>query len=136
MSEDITPLAEPAGPSHYYGDTVRVLFVIAALLILAAQIIGKAFLTPGAALVTAIVLIMTAGFTNPAQRWIHFLNVALSAGGLIICASIVLERFQGTQELMTSSVIAVLLVVIFALALYASTRTLRGSLLRNTPEVQ
>lgn len=135
MSEDsvVRPLHE--GPKHYYGDIVRILFVSAAVLILVAQVAGGAFLTVSASLVAVIVLAVAAGLTNPVQAWVHWMNVFISALGLLVSGSVFFVRFKSDAGF-GSSVVALLLALIFVFALYTSTRTLRGVLMRYAPEIR
>ncbi len=134
MSEDYTVRPLPEGPKHYYGDIVRMLFVGAAVLILAAQGIGGAFLTVGASLVAVLVLAVAAGLTNPVQSWIHWVNIFISGIGLLVSGSVFFVRFRGDAGF-GSAVIALLLALIFIFALYSSTKTLRGVLMRDAPEI-
>ena len=136
MSEDFSPPAVEPGPKHYYGDVVRILFVVAAVLILLAQVVGIAFLTTQAALVAAVVLILSAGLTNPVQIWIHFINVLLSAGGLLISAGVTLDRFKTSPNFLTEGWIVMVLTIVFICALYSATKTLRGSLMRGAPLIK
>ena len=70
MSEDMSLPPEHTGPQHYYGDALRILFVVAGGLLLASEVFETPFLTPAAALIAAIVLVVAAGLTNPVQVWI------------------------------------------------------------------
>jgi hypothetical protein len=135
MSEDSIVRPLPEGPKHYYGDTVRILFVAAAVLILAAQVVGGAFLTVSASLVAVVVLAVAAGLTNPVQSWIHWANIFISAIGLLMSGGVFLTRFRSGMGL-ASAIIALLLTIIFVYALYSSTKTLRGVLMRDAPEIR
>lgn len=136
MSEDTSVRPIPEGPKHYYGDTVRILFVVAAMLILIAQVMGGAFLTVSASLVAVVILAVSAGLTNPVQAWIHWANSFISAVGLFMAGSVFLTHFQTTSSITTSAIIALLLALVFMFALYTSTRTLRGVLMRYAPEIR
>lgn len=136
MSEDV-PLPPPHfGPSHYYGDTVRILFVVAGVLLLASQFIGSPFLTPIAVLLLTVILVISAGLTNPVQTWIQWSNLALSALCLLLFGSIALSRFQETGDVFGQNFIILLLVIIFVGALYSATKTLRGTLMRDAPVIR
>lgn len=136
MSEDV-PLPPPHfGPSHYYGDTVRILFVIAAVLLLASQFVGSPFLTPIAALVLAVVLVIMAGLTNPVQTWVQWANVILSALCLFLFGSMALTRYKETGDIFGENFIILLLTVVFIIGLYLATRTLRGVLMRDAPIIR
>lgn len=136
MSEDSVVRPETEGPKHYYGDTVRMLFVVAAVLILIAQVMGGAFLTVAAALVSVVILAVAAGLTNPVQTWVHWMNSAISAVGLFMSGGVFLTHFQTQSAATVPAIIALLLTLIFVFALYTSTRTLRGVLMRYAPEIK
>lgn len=136
MSEDIPLAPEHEGPSHYYGDTVRILFVIAAALLFVSQFIGTPFLTIGAALIIAVLLVVAAGLTNPVQTSIHFVNAVLSGVCLVLFGSIAVTRFHETDSLLGGTAIVILLVLVFLFALYSSIKTLRGRLMRNAPVIR
>ncbi len=136
MSEDVPLAPLPLGPSHYYGDTVRILFVVAAVLLLASQFIGSPFLTPIAALVLAVVLVIMAGLTNPVQIWVQWANVILSGICLFLFGSMSLTRYKETGDIFGGNFIILLLTVVFILALYLATRTLRGVLMRDAPIIR
>lgn len=135
MSEDLPFIQKEHGPSHYYGDIVRALFVTAAVLILLAQVTGTAFLTAPAALLAALILVVSAGLTNPVQVWIQWTNTVVAALGLLISGNLVLNRYE-SGELFTDGIIILLTCIVFLVALYYSTRTLRGILMRGAPVIK
>lgn len=136
MSEDV-PLAPPHyGPSHYYGDIVRILFISAAVLIILSHFSGTPFLTAFASLLSAVVLVVAAGLTNPVQAWIQWVNTAISAGGLLLFGTIGFTRYEETSSLVGSASIAILLTVVFVFALYLSVKNTRGVHMRNAPVIE
>lgn len=136
MSEDIPLASEHAGPSHYYGDTVRILFVIAAALLFLSQFIGNPFMTSFSALILAVILVIAAGLTNPVQSWIHWVNIFLSGLCLILFGSIAITRYQETASIFGSTAIVMLLELVFLFALYSAIKTLRGTLMRDAPIIR
>lgn len=137
MSEDV-PFTQPHfGPSHYYGDYVRVLFVVAAVLILGSQFIKAPFLTPVAALIFSVVLVLAAGLTSPVLASIQWINVVISGLALFFFGSIALTRYQETHSIYSgSNLVIIILTIIFMVALYLATRTLRGTLMRGAPIIR
>jgi hypothetical protein len=136
MSEDMVVRPAHEGPKHYYGDVVRMLFVAAAVLILAAHVVGGSFLTVGASLVAVVILAVAAGLTNPVQAWVHWVNTGISAIGLFASGSVLLTHVGSAEKISTPSIVALLLTLIFVFALYTSTKTLRGILMRFAPEIR
>lgn len=135
MSEDIPLPPEHEGVNHYYGDSVRLMFIVTAAIVFAAQFFGSPFLTIGATLVICVVLICAAGLTNPVQTWIHVVNVIVAGGLLLLFGMIALARYRETGIALGSGFIAILLVLLMVYALYNAIRTLRGILMRGMPDL-
>jgi len=135
MSEDIPFILKEPGPSHYYGDTVRILFVVSAVLIIAAQFIGSPFLTPGAAMLASVILVVAAGLTNPVHAWIHTTNSVIAGIGAVMCGYVALAHYQEGATIF-NELLVVVLAVLFLIALYLSVKTLRGVLMRDAPIIK
>lgn len=128
----------PAGPlhhrpvAHYHGDTVRTLFVVAAVVMLLAETTGA--LLPFSTLGTvslAVILVVAAGITNPTQEWIHFINAALAIYGAISFGLYAIEQYRMTHEILSPTYLyAEVLALIFLTAVYYATKSVRGTLLR------
>ncbi len=136
MSEDIPFPVEHQGVSHYYGDTVRLLFVVAAVLIIVSMFAGAPFLAPVPAVFMAVLLIIAAGLTNPVQVSIQWVNAGLSVLGVLLFSSLALMRYQEQGGAEPSSILLFLLVLDFVVALYFAIRTLRGVLMRDAPFIR
>lgn len=113
---------------HYHGDNVRVLFVIGAILIIVAQSTGAELpLTTMGAVITAAVLVVAAGITNPAQFWIHWANAILSMLGTLLFGTTAVENYRAGISAFDSSFLYVeALALLSLIALYFTTRTVRG----------
>ncbi|HRH24126.1 MAG TPA: hypothetical protein PK109_00855 [Candidatus Paceibacterota bacterium] len=136
MSEDIPLAPEHLGPSHYYGDIVRILFVVAAALLFLSQFIGEPFMTSFSALTLAVILVVAAGLTNPVQAWIHWVNIFLSGLSLILFGAIAIARYRETGTMFGSTAIVMILVLVFLFALYNAIKTLRGTIMRDAPVIR
>lgn len=113
---------------HYHGDEVRVIFVISALVIVIAQSTGAdlPFSTVGA-VISSAVLVIAAGVTNPAVLWIHWFNALLAFGGTILFGTSAVDRYRaGISFLDTSFIYLEALALLSLIALYLTTRTIRG----------
>lgn len=120
------------GKKHYYGDLVRKLFLAAALL----MIILLPFMTQYLevplyiSILAAIALSVFAGITNPLQRWSVILDFLVALLGTVIFEyqavqgyttySLTHRTFWGNQAL----------AVLFIVALYFCTKTVRGMFLK------
>lgn len=127
---DETPFQEAFLPSipHYHGDAVRILFVLAAALMFLAEMLNANLpFSTAATVFIIIVLVISAGITNPAQMWIHWVNMFFSLIGLMLFGGTALTRFR-TDAPLNESLIVGILAVVFLGALYLSTRTIRGLL--------
>ena len=132
MNED-APFHElpVAHKPHYHGDSVRGLFVMAAGLIFLAELLGGNLpFTTGAAVLFVITLVVAAGVTNPKQVWIHWINLLISVMGLMLFGVTALSRFRDDAPFSESFIIGCLAVV-FLIALYLATRTVRGFMIRD-----
>ena len=131
MSED-TPFTPTTIKriSHYHGDAVRILFVIAAGLIFLAEMLDADLpFSTFSTVVLVIVLVVAAGITNPAQVWIHWVNMVLSIFGLLLFGGISLTRFRENAPFDESFIVGCVALV-FLVSLYLATRTIRGILMR------
>lgn len=117
---------------HYHGDATRALLVAVAVLLVVAEALG-ADLSVSAlqAVAIAVLLVLAAGVTNPAQTWIHIADGVLAALGALFFGYGAVTRYQadGFGD-PTSFIFALALAVLSLVALYLSTRTIRGMMLR------
>ena len=119
----------PRGPRHYHGDTVRVLFVINALLVFLTQYVGTRLPFSTMLLMLIIVtLVVAAGITNPAQRWIHWVNVIIAALGLLVFGGLSLSRIDAAGGIFETKGLIAMIAVLFLATLYYATSTIRGML--------
>ena len=113
--------------SHYHGDTVRILFVCAAVLVFLTQFVGtKLPFSTGALMFIIVVLVVAAGITNPVQHWIHWVNTIISIFGLLIFGGLALARIGTREDIFSQSGLVAILAIVFLATLYLGTRTLRG----------
>jgi len=121
--------------SHYYGDSVRTLFVLGGLIMVVAYPFFSSFISLPIPLsiIGAIALAVFAGLMNPKQKWIMVFNTIIS-----IAAFMVFEYYAIYAYLHLSPTEGVhvaffwvnqVLSLIFFFASYLSTKTLRGSFL-------
>ncbi len=117
---------------HYHGDEVRVLFVVAAVVLVVAESTNTPLpISPVLAVTLAMILIIAAGITNPAQRSIHWLNALLSAAGTLLFGTTAVGYYRGGASLLTRSfTFTEALALLSLVALYFTTRTIRGILQR------
>lgn len=119
-------LNPPTSLPHYYGDIVRKLFLWGGLIMLLTLPFFNQFLpVPAFVSMLAILVIgLVAGFTNPLQRWVMFLDIVVALVGLIAFEYHAVSQYSVIPLLLF--LIDQLLAVIFFFALYFSTKTLRG----------
>ena len=128
MSEDMEYIrSEESHPTHYHGDTVRILFLSAAALIFATRFIGNELpFSFGAIMLLVLALVIAAGITNPAQRWIHTVNMLLAVAGTITFGGLAFARIDAVEKLFSEDGLVALIAFLFLAALYFATRTVRG----------
>ncbi len=113
---------------HYHGDEARVLFVVSAVLLIVAKSTGAELpLSTFGTVVAAVVLVVAAGITNPAQFWIHWINSFLAVYGTILFGTTAVDRYRAGASVFDASFAYVeALALISLIALYFTTRTIRG----------
>ncbi|MBP9686174.1 MAG: hypothetical protein KBD66_00030 [Candidatus Doudnabacteria bacterium] len=116
---------------HYYGDTVRVLFLLAALIMLVslpvfADLTGLPSLFSVGAI---LVLGLAAGLTNPQQLWDAGVNAGIAVVGTIVFewyAVVLYQKYNGPSGFFFTNLV---LGFVFFIAIYFSVKTVRGLLL-------
>ncbi len=116
---------------HYYGDTVRMLFLLAALIMLVslpvfADLTG---LPPFVSVGAILVLGLAAGLTNPEQLWDAGVNAAIAVVGTLVFegyAVLLYQKYNGPSGFFFTNLV---LGFIFFVAVYFSVKTVRGLLL-------
>ena len=117
---------------HYHGDEVRMIFFISALVLIVAQSTGAELpLSTTGAIISAVMLVVAAGVTNPDQSLIHWFNALIAVVGTVLFSTTAVEHYQaGMSILSTSFVYTEALALLSLIALYFTTRTIRGSFQR------
>ena len=88
----------------------------------------------GAVITLVVTLVILAGITNPAQMWIHWINLLVIIGSVMTFGTIAINRFQeGTGT--AHAVLYGFLALIFLMNLYFATRTVRGLIIGTKPPV-
>jgi len=113
---------------HYHGDEARVLFFAGAVVLIVAQSTGADLpLSTAGAVISAVVLVVAAGITNPAQGWIHWLNAFIAVYGTILFGMAAVDRYRGGTSIFDPSFFYIEALALLSLvALYFTIRTIRG----------
>jgi len=118
-------------PLHYYGDNVRKLFIAGAIVMLVALPFFQDYIHVPVFyyILGMIILGLVAGFTNPAQRWVVVLNLAISIFAIYFFESEAVPAFKncGTEKWTWYFWTNQLLAVIFLASLYYAAKTERGA---------
>jgi hypothetical protein len=117
---------------YYHGDSVRVIFVVSAIVLIVAQSTGAELpISAFGAVTLAVVLVIAAGVTNPAQNGIHWLNALIAIAGTLLFGVTVIDRYrEGVSFFDPSFVYAEALALLSLLALYFTTQTIHGIRMR------
>ncbi len=116
---------------HYYGDIVRFLFLVAAIIML----VTLPFLNPKlpVPVISSISIILAigifAGFTNPLQKPTALLNTIVSTIALVIFEYFAVKTYMESSFGNLMFFVNQILALIFLFALYYSTKTLRAMLI-------
>jgi len=117
---------------HYHGNETRVIFFAGAVVLIVAQSTGAELpLSTFGAVLSAVLLVIVAGITNPAQGWIHWLNEFIAIYGTLLFGTTAVEHYRsGTSVLEPSFLFIETLALLSLVGLYFTTRTIRGFHLR------
>ncbi|MDO8466816.1 MAG: hypothetical protein Q7S83_01610 [bacterium] len=127
--EDLEPLKRSSPELyHYYGDDVRKIFVGSGVVMLLTLPFFNNLLPVNAfvSIFTILVVSIAAGLTNPRKSWTAALNMGASILGLATFEYYAVDaasRYGGESALF---LVNQFLALAFFLALYLSTKTLRG----------
>lgn len=122
---------------HYYGDTVRVLFVVGGLIIIISYPFFSSFIKAPVpfSIIGCIALAVFGGFMNPKQKWIMALNIIISIGAFIAfeySAVYAYLNLSPTQDIHIAFFwVNQALSLLFFFASYFSTKTFRGSIVND-----
>ncbi len=113
---------------HYYGDSVRVFFVLGAVLILILLPFypDDIFISTPAALIAIVIFTCAAGLTNPRHAWTWALNMIIASLAVILFGySAILSyiKYSAFEPLFWANQA---LALNFLLALYFAIKTIRG----------
>lgn len=115
---------------HYHGDGVQVIFVVGAVVLIIAQSTGAVLpLSTTGTVISAIILVISAGITNPAQYGIHWVNASIAIIGTLLFGITAINHYRAGLSIFDSSFVYVEALALLSLfALYYTTRTIRGML--------
>ena len=120
------------GIPHYHGDEARTVFVVSAIVIIVAQSTGANLpLSTSGAVVSAAMLVIAAGVTNPATLWIHWFDGLLAFFGTILFGTAAINQYRAGMDIFNPSFTFLeALALLSLIALYFTTQTIRGILQR------
>ncbi len=118
--------------THYYGDLVRKLFLLSAtLMIITLPFMSTYIEVPiYVSILAALFISIFAGITNPLQRWVAFLNLIVSFLGAFIFEMAAIGGYTTYSVTHRAFWVNQIEAVIFMFALYYTTKTVRGMLLK------
>src|SRR3989344_1708187 len=111
---------------HYYGNPVRSLFMVAAIIMLTTLPMFNEFMVMPTvfSIMCILVLGLTAGVTNPLLYWDAWVNVLVACVGFVATTAYAVSAWNRNQE--SFFLTDVILSFIFMLAVYLSVKTLRS----------
>ena len=115
---------------HYYGDRVRRLyFLAAAIMLVMLPFVTNIMAVPiFISIVAILALDFLAGLTNPKQLWVNLVNTGIAAVGLYVFESAAVKSLANYWSFVFLA--DQTLAIIFLVAIYYETKTLRGMLLK------
>ena len=115
---------------HYYGDVVRILFLIAGVIILLSLPFYNGLIPINTSVSTVCVILLAFGaaIVNPQHMWIVLVNTVIAAVALAIFEYYAVVGYGVEETILV--IVRQLLAVLFLFALYYSGKTLRAMLMR------
>lgn len=123
--------APERGPlPHYYGDTVRILFVITTAVWFLALPFYPDILpfSPVTQVVAGLVILILAALTNPMKRWTLVYDALVAGIGIVVFEMAAVQQF-GVSSWVAFAV-RELIVLLLIVAFYLSLKTVRAMYLR------
>ncbi len=122
------PYRNKATIPHYYGDYVRVIFIMVGtfILVLAPFVSERAPQLLPAAIVGAVILVLLAGLTSPKKEWVLTLDAIVAGLGVVAFEFLALAAYNA--EAWISFIMLQTIVISFLIAFYFSVKTVRAML--------
>lgn len=119
---------------HYYGDAVRVLFMIAAVLMLVGAPFYAYNLQTDLPFIVGgtVALVCFAALTTPWKQWVVLLDAVISGVGFIVFELWALNEFNDSTQVAT--LLRQALAIIYMFSFYYSMKTFRAMLLHQVGE--
>ena len=129
------PNGNPAfmpGQKHYYGDVSRKLFLAGGILMIVFAPVYPDLLPVNNLFVVtgAVLLSIFAGVTNPKQFWVNVLDVIIAALSFLIFEAAIFQAYGTLEWFSLEFLVRQSIPVVFFFALYFSSKTVRGMLVR------
>ena len=117
---------------HYYGDLVRLIFLIsAALMLLTLPIFyNRTPVSLTVSILTILSMGVLAGITNPVQKTTAIINTGISATALVAFEYYAVNTYA-KESFSGYFFINQILALLFLISLYYSTKTLRSMIFKN-----
>jgi energy-coupling factor transporter transmembrane protein EcfT len=123
-------------PEHYYGDSVRTLFIICGFIMIISYPFFSFFISAPVPLsiIGCIALAIFGGLMNPKQKWVMVLNTIVPIIAFVIfeyAAVYTYLNLSPTKDIHIAFFwVNQLLSLLFFFAAYLATKTLRGTLIK------
>lgn len=118
--------------AHYYGDLIRKLFLISAVFMLIMLTFMNNFLEVPVyvSILAAIGVSVFAGLTNPKQAWVAVFNLIIAILGTAIFEYQAVQGYTSYSFLHRTFWANQILALLFIVALYYTTKTVRGMIVK------
>lgn len=118
--------------NHYYGDLVRKFFLAGAIFMIVALPFMNSYIEVPLyiSILAAITIGVIAGITNPAQKWAGILNFCIALAASFVFEYQAVIGYTNYSYLHRTFWANQLLAIIFLIALYYSTKTVRGMMVK------
>lgn len=126
-------LSEWPAVRHYYGDVVRIIFVVCAIVIGLVIPLGGSLAVSIIGMPIVLALVVLAGFTNPHSKTIMILDTVAAALGILVAEVYAIGAYLG-QSLYLFVLFEVLSVLLLV-ALYFSAKNVRAAMMHKIGKI-
>lgn len=119
--------------SHYYGDIVRILFLVSGIIMLVGlpDITGYIRIPVFVSILCILILGIAAGLTNPKQIFNAAINTIIASVGFLVFETYAVITYRDPKANFAYFIANLILGFVFLLATYFSVKTFRGLILKN-----
>ncbi len=115
-------------PFHYYGDTVRRLFILSAIIMIVTLpfLANRLPVPPFTSILLIVALALMAGFLAPRNKWAITFDLLVSVGGVLVFEYYAVDAYNAYSVSDILFLVDQTLAILFLFASYYASKTMRS----------